>query len=56
MPNVLWILIVILLLVWLLGGLPPLVGWGNGFGGRPINLLWVVIIILVVIAIVQGGL
>lgn len=44
----LWTILVILLIFWLLGGLPQIGGYGHGFGGGGIHLIWIVIIILLI--------
>ena len=51
----LWTILVILLIIWLVGGGAPLAGLGNGFGGSGIHLIWVVIIILVALMLLGRG-
>jgi hypothetical protein len=43
----LYTILIILLILWLIGGLPQLTG-GGGFGGPPIHFIWVVIVILLI--------
>jgi hypothetical protein len=45
----LYTILIVLLILWLLGGLPQVAGFGTGFGGQPIHLILVIIIILVVL-------
>ena len=42
----LYTILVVLLIIWLIGGGAPMVNLGSGFGGRNIHFIWVVIIIL----------
>jgi hypothetical protein len=47
--GILELLIIVLILVWLFGGLPRMAGWGNGFGGNQIHFVWIIVIILVIL-------
>jgi len=47
----LYTILVVLLILWLLGGLPQLTGLGSGFGGSGIHLIWIIIIVVLIFAL-----
>jgi hypothetical protein len=52
----LYTILIVLLILWLLGGLPQVAGFGTGFGGNGIHLIWVIIIIVLVLALLGNRL
>jgi hypothetical protein len=42
-------ILIVLLIIWAIGGGAPMVNWGSGFGGQKIHFIWVIIIIILVL-------